>query len=131
MKKHTFITITISSIVLLGIMISLCVGKAKKIEIEDVNGKSTLIIAKGELLGTGYSIKAPIDADLESLMLNSHDALNYINENILNKGYSNDKAIQKITNYMNSINGKVNSVEDHGYVFSGLNWINQKLSNTK
>lgn len=131
MKKRSLITLIISSVTLLGTVIFLCVGKAKKITIEDVNGIATLVVAKGELLGAGCSIKAPIDADIESLMPNSHSTLNYISENILNKGYNNDKVIQEITNYMNSINGKVISVEEQGYVFSGLNWIIQKLSNMK
>ena len=126
MKKRALI---FSAIALLSIMAFLCVGKAKKIEIEDVNGKTTLVIAKGELLASGYSVKAPIDANVDSLMPNSQGTLKYINENILNKGYNNNQVIQKITNYMNSTNGKVISIENHGYVFSGLNWIVQRLSN--
>ncbi len=129
MKKRSLITLIITSVTLLGITIGLCIGKAKKIEIEDVNGIATLIVAKGELLGAGCSIKAPIDANVESLMPNSQGTLKYINENIVNKGYSNKQVIEKITNYMNSTNGRVNSVEDHGYVFSGLGWIFQRLSN--
>lgn len=133
MKKRTLITLILSSITLLGVIIFLCVGKVKKIEIEDLdNGTTTLSIVRGKLIGVGCSIKAPMDANIEDLMpKNSHSTLKYINENIVNKGYSNEQVVQEITNYMDSINGKVISVKNEGYVFSGLDWIIQRLSNMK
>lgn len=131
LKKRTLITLIFSFVTLFGIMAFLCVGKAKKITIEDVNGTTTLTVVRGDLLSSECSLQAPIDADVKFLTSNSHDTLKYISENFLNRGYTNDQVIQGITDYMNSKNGKVVSVKDQGYEFSGLNWIVKRLSNMK
>ncbi len=128
MKKRTFIILAVSILAVSAFFGYLCVGKVKEIKAEDENGIITLTIVRGELIGAGYTLKQSMDADPHSLIQNSHPTLKYINENIVNKGYSNEQALEEIKSYINAKNGSVISAYDKGYGFSGLNWIIQRLS---
>jgi hypothetical protein len=114
-------------VLLIALMLSF--GKVTDIEFESPGcGKTTLYIVHGRIEGMGYSMPGNGSENLDNIVRSKNDDINYITANITRKGYSNSEVVDKIGAYIESVGGKITKVTEGNYVFSGLDWVYERLS---
>lgn len=97
-------------------VLTLCFGKAQKINCEIEQENFSFLLARGEFKGVSSTLS-------ESDEISSSKHFVYIKENIIGKYSGNYDTIEKIKEYLSSNHGKIISIENNGYSFVGLGWI--------
>ena len=102
-RKNLLLIISLS---LIGILLFgfLTVGKCTEITILDKeNNKTSYLICKGELVSLSGTINSNKDVYTKDLLekgLPTDNVYTYFNNNVFNKGYSNNEAVSMIKNYL-------------------------------
>lgn len=97
-------------------VLTLCFGKAQKINCEIEQENFSFLLARGEFKGVSSTL-----SEFDEISSSKHFV--YIKENIIGKYSGNYDTIEKIKEYLSSNHGKIISIENNGYSFVGLGWI--------
>ena len=97
-------------------VLTLCFGKAQKVNCEIEQESFSFLLARGELKRESLTSSEPDENSAGKHFV-------YIKDNIIGKYSGNYDTIEKIKEYLSSNYGKIISVENSGYSFVGLGWI--------
>lgn len=97
-------------------VLTLCFGKAQKVNCEIEQESFSFLLARGELKRESLT-----SSEFDENSADKHFV--YIKDNIIGKYSGNYDTIEKIKEYLSSNYGKIISVENSGYSFVGLGWI--------
>ena len=97
-------------------VVTLCFGKAQKVNCEIEQESFSFLLARGELKRESLT-----SSESDENSVGKHFV--YIKDNIIGKYSGNYDTIEKIKEYLSSNYGKIISVENSGYSFVGLGWI--------
>jgi len=132
MIKRNFLVFLLSLVGLIILLGFLTIGRCTKLIILDNENKETsYLICKGELVGKAISIREDKDINTKDLLEKADsggESYTYFNNNIFNKGYSNNQVINMIENYLKPQGMKI-TTEDQGFILVGFKWIVHKFSN--